>query len=106
MNFLRLFNFGRNRTMWNQWLRLTGRRNNRGMIWTILSFGLGMAATAAFNMRRQRTAQYALKRPIRRAMRSINGFMSRRMRRPSLAAVELSKEIAEKPKNMPTNNRP
>lgn len=102
---LRLFMFGRNRTFWNQWLRLTGRRNNRGMLWSIVSFGLGIAATAAVNWRRQRMAQSAFKRPIRRAMRTINGFMNRRMRRPSLAAVELSKEITEKPK-IPTNNRP
>jgi hypothetical protein len=105
MNRLRLFNFGRNNAIWRQWLRLTGRRNNRGMIWTILSFGLGIAATAAFNMRKEQNTQYMMKRPIRRAVRSINGFMSRRMRRPSLAAVELSKEITENPKNMITNNR-
>lgn len=103
MNFLRLFT-GRNR-MFNQWLRLTGRRNNRGMLWSLISFGLGIAATAAFNWRRQQMAQSTFKRPIRRAMRTINGFMNRRMRRPSLAAVELSKEIAEKPK-APTPNRP
>ncbi|ANB61424.1 hypothetical protein [Anoxybacteroides amylolyticum] len=101
---LRLFMFGRNRTLWNQWLRLTGQRNSRGMLWSLISFGLGIAATTAFNWRRQQMAQSTFKRPIRRAMRTINGFMNRRMRRPSLAAVELSKEIAEKPK-IPTNNR-
>jgi heme O synthase-like polyprenyltransferase len=105
MNRLRLFNLRRNNAVWRQWLRLTGRRNNRGIIWTILSFGLGIAATAAFNMRRGENTQYMMKRPIRRAVRNINGFMNRRMRRPSLATVELSKEITEKPKNMITNNR-
>lgn len=101
MNVLRLLT-GRNRMFWNQWLRLPGRRNNRGMLWSLISFGLGIAATAAY-WRRQQMAQSTFKRPIRRAMRTINGFMNRRMRRPSLAAVELSKEIAEKPKAPPTN---
>jgi hypothetical protein len=101
----RLLFFGRNNAMWQQWLRLTGRRNNRGMIWTILSFGLGIAVTTAFNMRRGQNAQYMMNSPIQRALRSINNFMSRRMNRPNLATVELSKEITEQPKNMTTNNQ-
>jgi hypothetical protein len=104
MNRLRLFNLGRNNAMWSQWLRLTVRRNNRGMIWTILSFGLGIVATIAFNMRRGQNTQYMMNRPIQRAVRSITDFMNR-MRRPNLAAVELSTEITEQPKNMMPNNQ-
>ncbi|WP_027409716.1 hypothetical protein [Anoxybacteroides tepidamans] len=101
MNFLRLLNLGRNQKMWGQLLRLTGRRrNNGGMIWAIVSFGLGAAVTALLNMRRQRASRYALNRPFRRAMSTINSFMGRRMRRPSLAAVEISQEIATKPENV------
>jgi hypothetical protein len=101
MNRLRLFNFGRNRGMWNQLLRLTGRRSNNNIIWTVLSLGLGIAATAVFGMRRGRNAQYMMPNPIQRAMRGINSFMNQRMRRPNLATMEFSKEIAEKPKSLP-----
>jgi hypothetical protein len=104
MNRLRLFNFGRNRGMWHQFLRLTGRRSNNTTIWTILSLGLGIAATVAFNMRRGRNAQYMMPKPIQRAMSGINSFMRRRMRVPNLATMEFSKEITEKPKNIPMNN--
>jgi hypothetical protein len=103
MNRLRLFNFGRNRGIWNQLLRLTGRRSNNNTIWTILSLGLGIAATAVFSMRRGRNAQYMMPNPIQRAMQSINGFMNQRMRTPSLATMEFSKEIAENPKSTPIN---
>jgi hypothetical protein len=104
MNRLRLFNLGRNRGMWNQLLRLTGRRNNNSTMWTILSLALGIAATVAFNMRRGRNAQYMMSKPIQNAMIGINNFVNRRMRIPSLATMEFSKEIAETPKNMPINN--
>ncbi|QXJ37296.1 hypothetical protein BV455_00558 [Parageobacillus caldoxylosilyticus] len=104
MNRLRLFNFGRNRGMWNQLLRLTGRRNNNNIVWTILSLGLGIAATAVFSMRRGRNAQYMMPKPIQRAMRGITGLMNQRMRTPSLATMEFSKEIAEKPKSTPMNH--
>jgi hypothetical protein len=101
MNRLRLFNFGRNRGMWNQLLRLTGRRSNNNAIWTIL--GLGVAA-AAFSMRRRRNAYYMTPNPIQRLMRGINSFMNQR-RMPNLATMEFSKEIAEKPKSLPINSQ-
>ena len=104
MNRLRLFNFGRNRGMWNQLLRLTGRRSNNTAIWTILSLGMGIAATAVFSMRRGRNAQYMMPKPIQRAMQGINSFMNQRMRMPNLATMEFSKEIAEKPKILPMNS--
>jgi hypothetical protein len=104
MNRLRLFNFGRNSGIWNQLLRLTGRRSNNNAIWTILSLGFGIAATAVFSMRRGRNAQYMMPKPIQRAMQGINSFMNQRKRTPSLATVEFSGEIAEKPKNPPINH--
>ncbi|RAK18702.1 hypothetical protein B0I26_109123 [Anoxybacillus vitaminiphilus] len=104
MNRLRLFNLGRNRGMWNQVLRLTGRRNNNNAIWAILSLVLGIAATVAFNRRRGRNAQYTMSKPIQNAMLGINNFVNRRMKIPSLATMEFSKEIMEKPKNIPINN--
>jgi hypothetical protein len=104
VNRLRLFNFGRNRGMWNQLLRLTGRRNNNNIVWTILSLSLGIAATAVFSMRRGRNAQYMMPKPIQRAMRGITSLMNQRMRTPSLATMEFSKEIAEKPKSTPMNH--
>ncbi|MBA2875564.1 hypothetical protein [Thermaerobacillus caldiproteolyticus] len=103
MNRLRLLNFGRNRGMWNQLLRLTGRRSNNNTMWTILSLGLGIAATAVFSMRRGRSTQYMMPKPIQRAMSGINNFMNRRMRIPSLATMEFSKEIAEQPKSLAIN---
>ncbi|SFA52890.1 hypothetical protein SAMN05192569_10398 [Parageobacillus thermantarcticus] len=105
MNRLRLFKFGRNRRMWNQLLRLMGRRNNNNAIWTIFSLGLGIAATAIFRMRRS-GAQYMMAKPIQRAMRSLNSLMNRQMKMPSLATMEISKEIAETPKTASTNYHP
>jgi hypothetical protein len=84
-------------------LRLTGRRNNNNIIWTVLSLGLGITATAVFSMRRGRNAQYMMPKPIQRVMSGINSFMNQRMRRPSLATMEFSKEITEKPKSIPIN---
>ncbi|MBA2871565.1 hypothetical protein HNQ85_001835 [Anoxybacillus calidus] len=105
MNRLRLFNFGRNRGVWRQLSRLTGRRSNNNAIWTVLSLGLGIAATTVFSMRRGRNAQYMMPKPIQRAMQGVNSFINQRMRMPNLAtAMEFSKEIAEKPKNIPINN--
>jgi hypothetical protein len=104
MDRLRLFNFGRNRGIWNQLLRLTGRRSNNNAIWTILSLGLGIAATAVFRMRRGRNAQYMMSNQIQRAMQRINSFMNRRTRTPSLATMEFSGEIAERPKSPPIHH--
>jgi hypothetical protein len=101
MNRLRLFNFGRNRGMWNQLLRLTGRRSNNNTIWTIL--GLGIAGVAVFSMRKGRNAQYVMAKPIQRAKSGINNLMNQQMRTPSLATIEFSKEIAAKPTSIPTN---
>lgn len=105
MNRLRLFNFGRNRGMWGQLSRLTGRRNNNA-IWTILSVGLGIAATAIFSMRRRSGAQYMMAKPIQRALSSINSLMNRQTRMPSLATMEFSKEITETTKNASINHHP
>lgn len=100
MNRLRLFNFGRNKGMWGQLLRLAGRRNNNSAIWTIL--GLGVAATAVYSMRRS-GAKYMMPKLFQRAMRSVNGLMNQPTRTPNLATVEFSKEIAETTKNASTN---
>jgi hypothetical protein len=101
MNRLRLFNFGRNRGMWNQLLRLMGHRSNNNTIWTIL--GLGIAGAAVFSMRRGRNAQYVMAKPIQRAMGGINNLMNQQMRTPSLVTMEFSKEIEAKPTSTPTN---
>lgn len=104
MNRLRLFSFGRNRGMWGQLSRLAGRRRNNNAIWTILSLGLGIAATAIFGMRRS-GARYMMTKPIQRAMRSINQLMNRQTRMPSLATMEFSNEITETAKNASTNQQ-
>ncbi|KXG10804.1 hypothetical protein AT864_01395 [Anoxybacillus sp. P3H1B] len=110
MNLLRLFNFGRNRMMWKQALRLMGRRNNnRTATWSILSFGLGMALTAVLNRRKARISAFSLKQPLQQAMNKMNSLMNRNrgMKQPSLATVELSQELTQnQTSTTPTNNQP
>ncbi|AGT32324.1 hypothetical protein M493_10315 [Geobacillus genomosp. 3] len=88
-----LFRVQRNRSFWNSWLALTGRRRNNGAIWTLVSLGVGAAAAAMVGARRRPRIGRMTTGPMQNMIRGLNRWMGRQMGTTRVAPAEFAEEI-------------